>query len=74
MQSRIAKDLVLDALLVIVWTRNPSSPVRVHSDHGKQYTSHDWTVFLQAHDLEGSTSRQGNCHDHAVTESFTRLP
>ena len=41
MQNRIAKELVLDALLMVVWRRNPISTVTVHSDQGSQYTSHD---------------------------------
>lgn len=73
MKSRITKELVLDALLMAVWRRNPRSKVTVHSDQGSQYTSHDWTVFLKAHGLEGSMSRRGNCHDNAVAESFFQL-
>ena len=73
MQSRITKDLVLDALLMAVWRRNPQSTVTVHSDQGSQYTSHDWSNFLKAHGLEGSMSRRGNCHDNAVAESFFQL-
>lgn len=73
MQSRITKDLVLDALLMAVWRRDPDQQVLVHSDQGSQYTSHDWSAFLKAHGLEGSMSRRGNCHDNAVAESFFQL-
>jgi putative transposase len=73
MQSRITKELALDALLMAVWRRKPEGKVIVHSDQGSQYTSHDWDSFLKAHDLEGSMSRRGNCHDNAVTESFFQL-
>tara|TARA_R100000935_G_C2805868_1_gene152635 strand:- start:19 stop:891 length:873 start_codon:yes stop_codon:yes gene_type:complete len=73
MQSRITKELVLDALLMAVWRRNPSNTVMVHSDQGSQYTSHDWSAFLKTHGLEGSMSRRGNCHDNAVAESFFQL-
>ena len=73
MQSRITKELVLDALLMAVWRRNPVSGVLVHSDQGSQYTSHDWTSFLKANGLEGSMSRRGNCHDNAVAKSFFQL-
>ncbi|MGK0404229.1 MAG: putative transposase, partial [Alcanivorax borkumensis] len=62
MQSRITKELALDALLMAVWRRKPEGKVVVHSDQGSQYTSHDWDSFLRAHDLEGSMSRRGNCH------------
>ena len=73
MQSRITKEVVLDALLMAVWRRNPTSAVTVHSDQGSQYTSHDWQSFLNTHGLEGSMSRRGNCHDNAVAESFFQL-
>lgn len=73
MQPRITKELVLDALLMAVWRRNPKSQVVVHSDQGSQYTSHDWQEFLKLHGLEGSMSRRGNCHDNAVAESFFQL-
>ncbi|PKG01983.1 IS3 family transposase, partial [Alcanivorax sp. 97CO-6] len=73
MQSRITKELALDALLMAVWRRKPEGKVVVHSDQGSQYTSHDWDSFLRAHDLEGSMSRRGNCHDNAVAESFFQL-
>jgi len=36
MQNRITKELVLDALLMAVWRRNPISTVTVHSDQGSQ--------------------------------------
>ena len=73
MQSRITKELVLNALLMAVWRRKPDTTVTVHSDQGSQYTSHDWQSFLQSHGLEGSMSRRGNCHDNAVAESFFQL-
>ena len=70
MKSRMTKELVLDALLMALWRRNPKQQVIVHSDQGSQYTSYDWQSFLQSHDLKGSMSRKGNCHDNAVVESF----
>ena len=73
MQSRITRDLVLDALLMAVWRRKPTTPVLVHSDQGSQYTSHDWQSFLKTHGLEASMSRRGNCHDNAEAESFFQL-
>ncbi|EPO1507054.1 IS3 family transposase, partial [Escherichia coli] len=73
MQSRMTKDIVLNALLMAVWRRNPQKQVLVHSDQGSQYTSHEWQSFLKSHGLEGSMSRRGNCHDNAVAESFFQL-
>ncbi|EEZ0195967.1 TPA: IS3 family transposase [Escherichia coli] len=73
MQSRMTKDIVLNALLMAVWRRNPQKQVLIHSDQGSQYTSHEWQSFLKSHGLEGSMSRRGNCHDNAVAESFFQL-
>ncbi|WP_122973807.1 IS3 family transposase [Citrobacter portucalensis] len=73
MQSRMTKDIVLNAPLMAVWRRNPQKQVLVHSDQGSQYTSHEWQSFLKSHGLEGSMSRRGNCHDNAVAESFFQL-
>lgn len=73
MQSRITKDIVLNALLMAVWRRSPKQQVMAHSDQGSQYTSYDWQTFLKDHGLEGSMSRRGNCLDNAVAESFFQL-
>lgn len=73
MQPRMTKDIVLNALLMAVWRRNPQKQVLVHSDQGSQYTSYEWQSFLKSHGLEGSMSRRGNCHDNAVAESFFQL-
>lgn len=73
MQSRITRELVLNALLMAVWRRTPKSTVTVHSDQGSQYTSHDWQTFLKDNNLQASMSRRGNCHDNAVAESFFQL-
>jgi putative transposase len=73
MQSLMTKQIVLDALLMAVWRRNPTNKVTVHSDQGSQYTSYEWQSFLKEHGLESSMSRRGNCHNNAVAESFFQL-
>lgn len=73
MQSRQPTDLVLQALLMVVWRRKPADKVLIHSDQGSQFTSIDWAAFLKQHNLEHSMSRRGNCHDNAVAESFFNL-
>ena len=73
MNSRMDRELAINALLMAVWRRNPSSSVIVHSDQGSQYSSHDWQAFLKANNLEASMSRRGNCYDNAVAESFFQL-
>ena len=73
MGSRIDTSLVLDALLMALWRRQPRTPVMVHSDQGCQFTGHEWQTFLRDHNLVSSMSRRGNCHDNAVAESFFQL-
>lgn len=70
MKPTLARELVLDALLMALWRRKPSQSVIVHSDQGTQYGSDDWRRFCHANQLEQSMSRRGNCWDNAVAESF----
>jgi putative transposase len=65
----LAQNLVLDALLMAVRRRKPQH-VLIHSDQGSQFSSDAWRRFCQAHHLEHSMSRRGNCWDNAVAESF----
>ena len=48
MQPTLARDLVVDALLMAVWRRKPKARVIVHSDQGSQYGSDDWLRFCKA--------------------------
>ena len=73
MQSRIDRELAINALLMAVWRRRPTREVLVHSDQGSQFSSYDWQDFLKDHNLKPSMSRRGNCHDNAVAESFFQL-
>ncbi len=73
MGSRSDTSLVLDALLMALWRRQPHAPVLVHSDQGWQFTDHEWQTFLPEHNLISSMSRRGNCHDNAMAESFFQL-
>lgn len=70
MKPSLGREIVLDALLMALLRRKPKQPVLVHSDQGSQYGSDDWRRFCQAHQLEPSMSRRGNCWDNAVAESF----
>ncbi|MDA9281279.1 IS3 family transposase [Pseudomonadales bacterium] len=70
MDKNIDRHLVIRALMMAVWKRQPKATVLVHSDQGSQYSSADYVAFLQANNLKPSMSRQGNCHDNAVAESF----
>ncbi len=52
MQPTLARDLVLDAILMAVWHRKPTQSVIVHSDQGSQYGSDDWIRFCKANKLD----------------------
>lgn len=47
LQSRQTTDVVLQAMLMAVWRRNPKSKVLVHSDLGSQFTS--ITLWVNSH-------------------------
>ena len=70
MDKNIDRHLVIKALMMAIWRRQPKDKVLVHSDQGSQYGSSDYLAFLKANNLEPSMSRRGNCHDNAVAESF----
>jgi putative transposase len=70
MKPKIAKVLVLDALMMAVWRRKPMQEVIVHSDQSSQYGSDNWKRFCYANKLLPSMSCRGNCWANAVAESF----
>ena len=70
MQPTMKREIVIKAILMAVWRRQPKSRVVVHSDQGSQYTSEDYQAFLKANNLTSSMSRRGHCLDNAVAESF----
>lgn len=70
MDKNMDRHLVIKALLMAVWKRQPKERVLVHSDQGSQYGSSDYLAFMRENQLEPSMSRRGNCHDNAVAESF----
>ena len=70
MKPTLAKDIVVDAILMAVWRRRPKREIIIHSDQGSQYGSDAWLRFCREHHLQPSMSRRGNCWDNAVAESF----
>ena len=70
MDKSIDRHLVMRAMMMAVWRRQPKGRVLVHSDQGSQYGSSDYLAFLKENNLQPSMSRRGNCHDNAVAESF----
>lgn len=70
MDKTMDRHLVIRALMMAVWQRQPKCEVLVHSDQGSQYGSQDYLDFMKSNNLKPSMSRRGNCHDNAVAESF----
>jgi len=70
MSNSLRREIVIDALMMAVWRRQPKKTVLIHSDQGSQFGSDDCIRFCKAHNLKRSMSRKGNCWDNAVVESF----
>ena len=70
MVNNIDRHLIINALQMPVWVRQPTQRVLVRSDQGSQYGSSDYLAFMKTNNLEPSMSRRGNYHDNAVAESF----
>ena len=70
MSTRITRKLALDALRMALVHRDRPRMLVHHSDRGSQYASKDYRRVLQAHGIQCSMSRRGNCWDNAVVESF----
>jgi len=68
--ARAQVDLVLNALDMAVWNRQPEPGLIHHSDHGSQYTSVAFTKRLEVVGLKGSMGTVGDALDNAVAESF----
>lgn len=70
MSTRITRQLAVDALNMALTHRPLPESLTHHSDRGSQYASADYQSLLDAHGIECSMSRRGNCWDNAVVESF----
>lgn len=70
MQARIGQDLVMAALTMALWQRQPRPGLLHHSDRGSQYTGEAFQRLLVDHGIRCSMSGQGNCFDNACVESF----
>ncbi len=68
--ANIDRHLALSALEMALRERRPREGLIHHSDRGSTYASSDYRDALEAHGLECSMSRKGDCWDNAVAESF----
>jgi len=70
MQSRLKRELVIDALKMAMGSRHVGNSLLCHSDRGSQYASGDYQALLAGASIACSMSRKGDCWDNAPVESF----
>jgi len=70
MSSRLAKQIVLDALQMALEQRRPTRGVIHHSDQGCQYTSIEFGKRCREAGVRPSMGSVGDCYDNAMCESF----
>ena len=70
MADHMRTSLVTDALDAAHQNFGLAEGCIFHSDRGSQYTSEDFAVYLDDHDMLGSMGRTGVCWDNAMAESF----
>jgi len=66
----LTADLVIDALTMAWFRRQPAPGLIHHSDRGTQYASTAFQSRLAEYGMRCSMSRKGNCWDNAAVESF----
>ena len=69
MSDRMTAELVVSAFEMGVDNQG-NAPIVAHSDRGSQYASDLYTTLLDDYGCIQSMSRNGNCWDNAVAESF----
>ena len=69
-KPRMTADIVMDALSMAWFRRQPAPGLMHHSDRGSQYASHVFQARLHEYGMVCSMSRKANCWDNAPTESF----
>jgi transposase InsO family protein len=70
LKPHMRRDLVIDALRMAWFRRQPASGLIFHSDRGSQYCSREFQDTLKGYSMRSSMSRKGDCWDNSPTESF----
>jgi putative transposase len=70
MDDHMRAELAVDALRMAARERRPGQGLIHHSDRGAQYASADYRRELSCFGMRASMSRNGDCWDNAVAESF----
>ena len=69
MGKHIDRHLVINALVMAIWQRQPKGEALEHSDQGSQHASAEY-LAMKGHNLIPLMSPRGNRHDNAFAESF----
>lgn len=70
MAEHLRAELVMDALDMALWRRQPAPGLIHHSDRGSQYTSVRFGEKLLEAGMLPSMGSRGDCFDNALMESF----
>lgn len=70
MSQWLKAPLVTAALSMAIDQRQPPPGLIMHTDRGSQYVADSYQQILAQQQMIPSMSRQGNCWDNAVAESF----
>jgi transposase InsO family protein len=70
MKPHMKRDLVIDALRMAWYRRQPAAGLIFHSDRGSQYCSADFQKALNECGMRSSMGRKGNCWDNAPAKSL----
>lgn len=70
MATHLRSELVVDALEMALWRRNPDVGLIHHTDRGAQYTALSFGKKLEEAGIVASMGRVGSALDNAISESF----
>jgi transposase InsO family protein len=70
MANHLRMELVLEALELALWRRQPEAGLIHHSDRGSQYTALAFGARLQRSGIVASMGRTGDAYDNALVEAF----
>jgi putative transposase len=70
MATHLRTALVVDALEMALWRRNPDVGLIHHTDRGVQYTALSFSKRLEEAGIVASMGRVGSALDNAISESF----
>lgn len=70
LDSRMTKQLTINAVDQAITKERPSEGLIFHSDRGSQYAAYAYQDKLVAHSIRQSMSSKGDCYDNASMESF----